>query len=474
MVEALTGQKHVDAELKMWRTFQTLLKKMQVIYDLQLSEWVTVNFRHKVPTEYAHDFIQSVIRDVNNSNRVQDRLERIQPCGSELTYEIKFAGDKAQCSALRFCNTITKPSIVGSQISYAEVQFRGIVFRYRVRRGSSVTSFKSRLLEWIRKIINTGNRLFKIFCPKAVQVIIDPSFDIISPDHVTEKAKIAIIDEAFGEEVLPNRVVNTYSFTADHIITDQLLNRGGRHGLDCLLVAMSAAPGHPLVAYQAIDKGYFKEDFMLFQSLIAKSIYHAAVSEPDVAVICCSLGDQSMINFPLSRFLEDAIAFAANNGRGDKGIPIVWAASYTHQSKERQVATDELRRHPAIISVGAVDKKDKIALTGPSLYLDLLAPGYSEATRGASGTSLAAPHVAALIARMLAANSELSRLQIHAILRTTAIKRIGVQTDHMGFHQSCGYGNLNPEAALKEDPDSPRVKAMIERLLLEEEAYSQR
>ena len=112
-----------------------------------------------------------------------------------------------------------------------------------------------------------------------------------------------------------------------------------------------------------------------------------------------------------------------------------------------------------VIAVGAVDAGDTVQLwSSYGRPLDLVAPGLNilsslscqsvqtcpEAGYGkASGTSMAAPHVAGAVALLLQADPTITPLQVYGILTETA-KDLGVA----GFDTKAGFGRVDIDAAV--------------------------
>jgi subtilisin len=165
---------------------------------------------------------------------------------------------------------------------------------------------------------------------------------------------------------------------------------------------------------------------------IANGIYYAVNNGANV--INLSLGG----DFP-NGTLESAIKYASNKGvivvmaAGNNGYPITsYPASYADKWG---------------IAVGAVDKNNNLAdfsnrpglgqlayVTAPGVKVYSSVPGDKYATY--SGTSMAAPHVAGVVALMLSANPTLTDAQVRQIITETAGSN-STQAASSGF-------NLNP------------------------------
>ncbi len=158
-------------------------------------------------------------------------------------------------------------------------------------------------------------------------------------------------------------------------------------------------------------------------------------------VINMSLGTTSKV-----AAVTNAIAYARS-----KGVTVVAAAGNSRQSGSpvSYPAADA-----GVIAVAATDANDRYgSYSNAGGYLDVAAPGSSilstyptalgSAYRSMSGTSMAAPHVAAVAALVKAANPALSPDQIESALERTA-----VDLGTAGFDKNYGTGRINPVAAL--------------------------
>lgn len=159
---------------------------------------------------------------------------------------------------------------------------------------------------------------------------------------------------------------------------------------------------------------------------------------------------------------REKIADLATNGRGGRGISIVFAAGNDAISIDGDESSI-----PEVISVGATNKDGVV--TGYSNFgtnLDIVAPGgeylgistldpsgfaggsagdyllYND-SNGFVGTSAAAPIVSGIIALMLEKNPDLTRVEIESILKRTADKVGGVFYDTDGHNDYYGHGKVN-------------------------------
>jgi len=176
-----------------------------------------------------------------------------------------------------------------------------------------------------------------------------------------------------------------------------------------------------------------------YSSDIAAAIEHV-VNNRIAKVISMSLGGggTSRANCD-SDYLAKKVNWAVNNG-----VTVVAAAGNTAGIVASPACASKA------IAVGAVDKNDvRASWSGSGLALDIVAPGvdiYSTLPNGYaswSGTSMATPHVSAVIALLLQANSALTDSQIKDALYKTA-NDLG----SAGWDRYYGYGRINASAAL--------------------------
>lgn len=167
--------------------------------------------------------------------------------------------------------------------------------------------------------------------------------------------------------------------------------------------------------------------------------------------------------------VDRALATAATEGRGGKGMVIVFASGNDNS------LSDYFSHHRHTISVGASDdqaRKSFYSSWGPTL--DVLAPsqggqfgitttdirgnrGYNRASGAAGdytdsfgGTSSAAPVVTGLVGLMLSVNPELTAEEVREILHETSdrLDRLNARYDADGRSDAFGYGLVNAYRAV--------------------------
>jgi subtilisin family serine protease len=172
----------------------------------------------------------------------------------------------------------------------------------------------------------------------------------------------------------------------------------------------------------------------------------------------------------VSPAVKAKIVDLANNGRGGKGISIVFACGngdpVFHIGED--MGNDE-SAIPEVISVGATNKyNERTIYSNYGANLDIMAPGgeslgittldpmgsnggasidedyllYND-SNGFVGTSAATPIVSGVVALMLEKNPNLTRAEIENILKSSADKIGTVGYDADGRNDYYGYGKIN-------------------------------
>lgn len=162
--------------------------------------------------------------------------------------------------------------------------------------------------------------------------------------------------------------------------------------------------------------------------------------------------------------IDDAINLALSFGRGGLGCIVVFASGNDYRSSISYPSN-----LPGVIAVGATDRDDLRAdFSNYGTGLDIAAPGvgiYTTDRQGTngynssaspagdyyanfSGTSAAAPHVAAVAALILSVDNSLSYKQVISILTDTAEKVGSYTYNANGWSAELGFGRLNACAAL--------------------------
>jgi hypothetical protein len=210
------------------------------------------------------------------------------------------------------------------------------------------------------------------------------------------------------------------------------------------------------------------------QATLARAVAYAAdprleVAGADVAagadVIVSSLGPNGA-NWALTTVLDNAILFAARQGRRGRGIPIFWASS---NGNNVDIGLDQVVSHANVIAVGRSRRDDREDNSARGPQLDFLAPGVNVTstasgggTRMATGTSFAAPLAAGIGALVLSVNPDLTADEVCRILRDTCDKIGGVTYDAAGHHDDYGSGRVNGFRAVVRAMQSIAVNGVLD------------
>ncbi|RED64230.1 S8 family peptidase [Cohnella phaseoli] len=152
--------------------------------------------------------------------------------------------------------------------------------------------------------------------------------------------------------------------------------------------------------------------------------------------------NMSLGNYAQAEFLHDAIKYAH-----DKGVVLVAASGNDNTDRPGFPAA-----YPEVLAVAATDPDESRAeYSNYGDYIDVAAPGSSipstyPGSRYAalSGTSMASPHVAALVSLVRSANPDMSNEEVMELIRKTA-KDLGPAGRDIEF----GFGQIDVVAALQ-------------------------
>lgn len=139
----------------------------------------------------------------------------------------------------------------------------------------------------------------------------------------------------------------------------------------------------------------------------------------------------------------------ASNKAVDRGIVVVASAGNNFASNSLKSPACASK----VIAVGAIDDNDgEVSFSNTGTELDMVAPGINIVSlklgggfRTLSGTSMATPHVAGVIALLLEKNHSLNPTDIRSILRDTAL-----DLGNSGFDSIFGFGRVDAFAAFEE------------------------
>ena len=188
--------------------------------------------------------------------------------------------------------------------------------------------------------------------------------------------------------------------------------------------------------------------------------------------------------FDMSAPLKEIMQYAATKERNGKGVIILFAAGNGNEDISDPKTLDGYAANPWVFAVGAVNASGvKTMYSDYGKDLDILSPscdidledyddpfdmekirdgiwttdntgfdGYAagDYTPGFCGTSSATPLAAGIIGLLLAADPELTRDEIYALVTGTAdkVSPDDAQYDENGFSPRYGYGRINALAAV--------------------------
>ncbi len=194
-----------------------------------------------------------------------------------------------------------------------------------------------------------------------------------------------------------------------------------------------AAPGVSIMPVRVLNQNGSGSS-----AAVAEGILRA--TDAGVDVINLSLGStvpSQAIGVAVDHALDEGVVVVAASGNSAHlGSPVMYPAA-----------------QPGVIAVGAVDRSGvRPSFSGYGPHLDLVAPGASvvslaarsdDAYTMASGTSMAAPHVAAAAALVRAVDPSLSPAEVVDVLRSSA-----VDVGPPGRDDRYGWGLVDPQAAV--------------------------
>lgn len=270
--------------------------------------------------------------------------------------------------------------------------------------------------------------------------------------------KIAIIDDGLDttHEDLKGAIISTYDITTK---TTNVLhsNHQDYHGTAITGIIGARVNGIGIRGIASkVDIIFLKYKETMSDSETIELFNKA--NEFGAEIINCSWG-----TYDVSQAVKDKIQDLSRNGRAGKGTIIVFASG----NDDKNMGNDE-SAIPEVIAVGATNKENLRAwYSNYGANLDVVAPGgyaigittlddmgsngistinpnyilYND-SNSFVGTSASAPIVSGVIALMLEANPNLTRVQIENILHDSSDK-IGNVLYKSGRNDYYGYGKIN-------------------------------
>ncbi|GAA3945695.1 S8 family serine peptidase [Actinoplanes auranticolor] len=251
---------------------------------------------------------------------------------------------------------------------------------------------------------------------------------------------VAVVDTGVdaSHPDLAGQVLTGYDVITDTTGTATDENGHGTHVAGTIAAATGNSAGVSAVAPYAkiLPIRVLDADGTGYMSDAATGIVYAA--DHGATVINLSLGSTSKITA-----VSNAVAYARS-----KGVTVVASAGNSRQSGS---PTSYPAADAGVIAVAATDSTDAVAsYSNQGSYVDVAAPGSAiyntypgDRYATMSGTSMAAPHVAAVAALLKAYRTALTPDQIEAALSTSA-KDLGPA----GKDSDYGHGRIDALAAL--------------------------
>jgi subtilisin family serine protease len=203
---------------------------------------------------------------------------------------------------------------------------------------------------------------------------------------------------------------------------------------------------------------------------VAEAFRYAVEQGADIITNSWGYARGTTIAEAVDAAVRDAIDSAANEGRGGRGVLVVFGM--TNEAVDNCGAPADISALESVVAVGVADQDGLIGSSGFGACMDLVAPAKPErrGTRGSAttdrtgidghadgdyfmafgGTSAAAPLVAGVAGLLLSLNPELTRADLKQILEHTAdkIDPLHASYDSAGFSVRAGHGRVNAARAL--------------------------
>jgi thermitase len=250
-----------------------------------------------------------------------------------------------------------------------------------------------------------------------VIAVIDSGVDLDHPDliHRLKKGYNVLADNALPEDD------NGHGTHVAGIIASETNNREGVAGITWF---------NQIMPIKALNSEGYGSSFDVAKGIIW-AVDHGA------RIINLSLG-----NYQPSELLQEAVRYAY-----EQDVVIIAASGNDHSSQPSYPAA-----YPEVLSVGAINPDGSRAeFSNYGNYLDVVAPGTGIPSTfvhhryaALSGTSMAAPHVAALAGLIRSLNPELSNMEVMNI-----INRSTIDLGTSGKDQFFGNGLINIYKAMQ-------------------------
>lgn len=297
-------------------------------------------------------------------------------------------------------------------------------------------------------------------------------FDLWADSILGDGVNVAVIDG--GVDVLHNEfsslnTIASYDFIQGSMSIPAYVS--GRHATEVAGVIFAdhnngdiagIAPNVNLINISAFKTGYAYPAVMDAENImnnLVSSFTYALLANADI--ILCPWDfviDEVMVNYTA---LSTIINMAYTYGRQNKGTIVIFTSGNDNQQMPYPSGIDDR----IFVTGASTQTHEREANSCYSDVLDFVAPGsniltttrYSNGSHGittVSGTSMAAAHVAGVVALMLSANPDLTYSQVDWILKNTAYKSqnytFGTYSTHPDgtWNNELGYGEVHVRDAV--------------------------
>lgn len=297
-------------------------------------------------------------------------------------------------------------------------------------------------------------------------------FDLWADSILGDGVNVAVIDG--GVDVLHNEfsslnTIASYDFIQGSMSIPAFVS--GRHATEVAGVIFAdhnngdiagIAPNVNLINISAFKTSYAYPAVMDAENImnnLVSSFTYALLANADI--ILCPWDfviDEVMVNYTA---LSTIINMAYTYGRQNKGTIVIFTSGNDNQQMPYPSGIDDR----IFVTGASTQTHEREANSCYSDVLDFVAPGsniltttrYSNGSHGittVSGTSMAAAHVAGVVALMLSANPDLTYSQVDWILKNTAYKSqnytFGTYSTHPDgtWNNELGYGEVHVRDAV--------------------------
>ncbi|WP_170067584.1 S8 family serine peptidase [Neolewinella xylanilytica] len=429
----------------------------EVASEIDFVPWLAVQFKDST----SRSRIESVFSELEIDTRNVRELDF-----AKNLYEIHTP--EGGCAALQLANTISEAPEYREFIQFAEPQFRQLSVKLPPH---SILKTKDKARDIV--LYRNAHKNFRYSLNGASAAAASAAFLPRKPKE--NELTIAVVDQFFGsrEQLREASVVHSVYYDDNYQprAFDDFYISSENHGTRCACIVNKLHPtGHIALLSMA------SKNNLGTQASLAKCIAKTVAADadpilPDVGVISCSLGSASGGHVPMQSILKLAIDHAVSNGRGGKGIPVIWAAQKAQEGVPFD--QDEINNYHKVITVGSVKAEGTAFDTKEGQHLDVMAPPIYLSPFGCLlASSFAAPQAAAMAGYLIERYPEITAAQIHAMLRMGTRPPNTNDFTPGRHHPAYGYGILDFDRIKSLSRTDLDVETMLTTLKREEERWN--